>query len=539
MKNLLNSKLFRYFFVSFFIILLGTTLGYHQITPTRAPKDFNDEAISLEDIKGQEANFSMAMRHVFEMAKEPHASGSPEIEYVRKYLVKQFEIIGVDYQIQEFKVDMREKIDTAVNNYNSYIGNNPDQKEANEEYFASLGFSSYEEKYRDDIFCTDSDYIDCINYIVKLDAPNTEKGVMLVSHYDSVYSGPGAADDLISVASMLEALRQTTLKNDLTNDVYFLFTDAEELYLHGARAYVKEFPEMINQIDLVLNLEARGNSGTILMFETSDNNKGMVTELNHAVDHISMFSFTAALYKLMSNNTDLTEFLNAGYNGMNFAMVDSPENYHEMTDNYENLNRDIAYMQFKTTVDMTEYFSKSNLDNLTSNEDAVYFPFFKGNTFIASNLAMFIFSCIIGFLSFLWICYLLFRKETRAKECIFSAFIIIAAFIIVAFVGVGGAYIYNKLWYSGKWSWVELASALNMLYYFICFLAITLLLLIIYIICQKTKCKQTLIISGMLLFNIFHWIIIFLFNSVAYIFTIPLCFLLLFSIILYFIILLK
>lgn len=167
-------------------------------------------------------------------------------------------------------------------------------------------------------------------------------------------------------------------KNQLKNDIYFLFTDAEEIYLWGADTFVKDNPDMINNIDLVINLEARGNSGTLLMFQTSDRNMGLAKALDKAVSHNTMFSFITAIYKTMPNDTDLTRFLDTGYPGMNFAMVGGSENYHQNTDNYKNLDRDSAYMYFKTTTGLADYLSTVDLNTLESKEDAVYFPFLKG-----------------------------------------------------------------------------------------------------------------------------------------------------------------
>ncbi len=470
----------------------------------------------------------MTMNHVRKMAKEPHASGSREIEKVRSYLVQQFNEIGCEYQVQEFTADMKPIIDEEVAFYNSYIKEHPGKKANYEDEFASLGFASYEEKFRASVYCTDSDYINGVNYLVKIDAPNTEKGVMFVSHYDSTYGGPGAGDDLISVACMLEALRDAKLKNQLTNDLYFLFTDAEELNLFGANAFVRDYPEMKEKIDLVINLEARGNKGTLLMFETSDHNKGLVKALNKAVSHNSMFSFLSAMYKIMPNNTDLTEFLDAGYSGMNFAVVGGSEHYHQSTDNYENLDRDSAYMYFRTTLDLTEYLSNADLKELKSEEDAVYFPFMKGNTIILSNTLMFIFSCFIGLVTLLWILMLFLRKQVNIKDFLITLTLLLAFITVAALLGLAGTYFCTKA--SNSLGFIESFGIMNGIFYGLCFITIIGFILFIYFLTKRAKNKTTLSICGMLLFNILNWICVGLLNGLAYIFTIPLCILFLYSI---------
>lgn len=531
MKQKDYSGILRYLLVGFVILAIGIALGYYQITPTRAPKDNQVEMITLEAIEGEAANYSMVMSHLYEMAKAPHPSGSDEIDKVRNYILTQFDKIGCEYQVQDFTVDMTDTIREKVAAYQNHIKGDPEEQKFLEEYYASLGFASYEEWYRADIQCTDTNILNCVNYIVKIDAPDTDNGVMFVSHYDSTSYGPGAGDDLISVASMLEALRDVKSKGNLSNDMYFLFTDAEELDLYGAAAFVPEYPEMKDSIDLVINLEARGNNGPLLMFQTSDHNKQIVKEVSKALDQISMYSSTAAFYKTMPNDTDLTEFLDAGYTGINFAVIGGSEHYHQMTDNYENLNRNTAYMYYKTTMDLADYFSNSDLKNLSSSEDAVYFPFFKGNTVIISNLAMFIFSCLVGIASFIWIILLLLQKETKIKECAGTFVSLLFILVGAALGGFLGGMLYNKI--RGSGSLADLIGRLNILFYIICFFIILDSLIHVFQAAKKASSKQTLILSGLLVFNLLNWVCTFLLNSLAYLFTVPLLLLLLYSILLY------
>lgn len=521
-------RVFNYLFFAAILIVIGVTIGYYQITPTSVPSDYKEEDLTIDNVRGKATDFSMTMNHLKNMTIEPHASGSKEIEKVREYLVQQFDLMGCDYQVHKFKADMKAIIDEQVASFNSYIEEHPEERASYDDYFASLGFASYEEKYRASIYCTDSDYINGVNYFVKVDAPKTEKGVLFVSHYDSTTNGPGTGDDLISVASMLEALRDVKYKNNLNNDMYFLFTDAEELNLLGAAAFVRDFPEMKEKIDLVINLEARGNKGTLLMFETSEHNKEIAKALNNAVDHNSMFSFFAAIYKTMPNDTDLTEFLEAGYPGMNFAVIGGPETYHQSSDNYENLDRNSAYMYFKTTSGLADYFSTADLETLKSDEDAVYFPFMKGNSIIVSNTIMLVFSCIAGISTLIWILFLLIRKQAKIKDCIITFALMLASIFVAVGLGLAGTYICNKI--SNNIGWTESIGSMNLIFYILCFLTITEVLLFIYFAAKRAKSKLALPICGMLLFNIINWICVYFLNSLAYIFTIPLCILFLYSV---------
>src|SRR6185369_4304652 len=115
------------------------------------------------------------------------------------------------------------------------------------------------------------------NIVAKLDGTNNHQAIMLVSHYDSVPNSFGASDDGFGVSVMLETLRAIKTRGQLRNDVIFLFSDGEEVGLLGAKAFMDEHP-WARHVGLVLNFEARGNSGPVVLFETSPNNQDLIYE---------------------------------------------------------------------------------------------------------------------------------------------------------------------------------------------------------------------------------------------------------------------
>src|SRR5262249_39624366 len=108
--------------------------------------------------------------------------------------------------------------------------------------------------------------------------------ILLVSHYDSVPTGPGASDDGAGVAALLEVIRALKAGSPLKNDIRFLFSDAEEIGMMGAKAFVDESP-YAKDIAVALNFEARGTSGPSIMFETSEGNEWLIKEFGKAVSH--------------------------------------------------------------------------------------------------------------------------------------------------------------------------------------------------------------------------------------------------------------
>jgi acetylornithine deacetylase/succinyl-diaminopimelate desuccinylase-like protein len=80
------------------------------------------------------------------------------------------------------------------------------------------------------------------NIAARKKGTDSRGSVMIMTHYDSVTTGPGAADAGYGVAAMLESARALMKTNPLKNDIIFLFNDAEEGGLMGANAFLMEHP---------------------------------------------------------------------------------------------------------------------------------------------------------------------------------------------------------------------------------------------------------------------------------------------------------
>ncbi len=174
------------------------------------------------------------------------------------------------------------------------------------------------------------------NLIARLPGTANTKALLIAGHYDSVGSGPGASDDAHAVAAMLEVARALRSGPPLKNDVIFLVTDAEELGLKGAQAFVDE-RDWTKDIGVVLNFEARGTGGQAMMFETSPENGWLIRRFAEAAPHPSATSLSYEIYRRMPNDTDLTAFKRAGLPGLNFAYIGNAFFYHTSRDSVANL----------------------------------------------------------------------------------------------------------------------------------------------------------------------------------------------------------
>src|SRR5690606_32965390 len=104
-----------------------------------------------------------------------------------------------------------------------------------------------------------------VNVMTRLPGNGEGPAVLLTAHYDSVGAGPGVSDDLAGVVAILEAARLLLEDEPMRNSVILLFTDGEEMGLLGAEAFALH--PWLDDVGVVVNLEARGTAGQSILFE--------------------------------------------------------------------------------------------------------------------------------------------------------------------------------------------------------------------------------------------------------------------------------
>jgi hypothetical protein len=177
-----------------------------------------------------------------------------------------------------------------------------------------------------------------VRNIIATLGPAEGRHVLLVAHYDSTPIGPGAADDGIGVASMLETAALLS-RQPLERPVTFLFNEGEESGLLGARAFMERDP-LAASVDTILNFEARGVSGPALMFETSRPNGAAIALFEDAVAWPAANSLATDFYRLIPNSTDVAVLEERGdWTILNFAVIGNETRYHTPDDRLEALDR--------------------------------------------------------------------------------------------------------------------------------------------------------------------------------------------------------
>jgi hypothetical protein len=168
--------------------------------------------------------------------------------------------------------------------------------------------------------------------------PGSGKAIVLLAHYDSVPAGPGAADDQSGVATILETIRALKARGTTSlHPVMAVITDGEEAGLLGAAALLDN-PGLKAKVGAVINVEARGNQGPSIMFQTSPGNGRLIDLYARSVPTYSTSSLTQIVYKYLPNDTDLTLFINDGFIGYNFGFTGNVADYHTPLDRRDNLS---------------------------------------------------------------------------------------------------------------------------------------------------------------------------------------------------------
>ena len=149
----------------------------------------------------------------------------------------------------------------------------------------------------------------------------------LMAHYDSVPGSTGASDDAAGVASALEIVRAIKARGAPARDVIVLLTDGEEAGLLGASAFFRDDP-LAKRIGFLLNMEARGSSGRVQMFQTGEGNGEAIRLMAAKAPRPTASSLTGFIYKYMPNDTDFTVSKAAGAPGLNYAFIGHQFDYH-------------------------------------------------------------------------------------------------------------------------------------------------------------------------------------------------------------------
>lgn len=299
-----------------------------------------------------------------------------------------------------------------------------------------------------DFVAEDTDYQNWYlkNIIVHIPANSdtpTHEAVMFMGHTDSVPMGDGASDDGIACGVMLEAidyyLEQMANGYTLSNDLVFCFVNGEEYGLYGSEAFMEEFTgfdSVVDRIKFGTNLESRGTTGTLIMFETAKNNYNTVRLFSEINESVFTCSIATMVYDMMPNGTDFSNFKEA-YQGLNFANIFGGEDYHTQNDNLSNAVGTAHLSQQAQIVDtIIDRLANCNLSDLyDADESAIFFSYLNLKTVVYGHTAAVVLAVIaIILLVSNVLLRIFYRKERGARKTAAAIAVIAAGLILTAAV---------------------------------------------------------------------------------------------------------
>ena len=181
-------------------------------------------------------------------------------------------------------------------------------------------------------------------------------------------------------------MRSTTLSNDLV----FCFVNGEEYGLYGSDAFMNEFTGFDNVVERIrfgTNLESRGTSGTLIMFETAKNNYNTIQMFSEINENVFTCSIATMIYDMMPNGTDFSNFKEA-YQGLNFANISGGEDYHTQNDSLERpLGSAHLSQQAQIVNKIIDKLANYNLSDLyDAEESAIFFSYLNIKTIVYNHL---------------------------------------------------------------------------------------------------------------------------------------------------------
>ena len=284
-----------------------------EVVPASAP----ESAFSAE----------RAMRELRVVAREPHPSGSAAQARVRNHIVARAAALGLPAEVQR-----RRGMESLWDSWSGTVE----------------------------------------NVIVRVPGTSSSaRDVLLTAHYDSFPGAPGAADDGVSVAAMLETMRALEAGPPLKNDVLFLFTDAEERGWLGAKAFVERHPAA-RSVGVMLAFEGWPSGGPTVLRATTPGDAWLVRELVTASPAAWANSATNTSERL-HHGSDFGELADAGLIGAEFENPGTATRHHRPGDRVEVLDPRLLQDHGEVMLTLARHFGELDLRGERTGEDLVFF----------------------------------------------------------------------------------------------------------------------------------------------------------------------
>lgn len=182
------------------------------------------------------------------------------------------------------------------------------------------------------------------NIAVRLEPKSGSQHFMLANcHFDTVANSPGASDDAVSCAVMLEVLHSLANQSTpLLHGVVFLFNGAEENILQASHGFITQHP-WAKQVRAFINLEAAGVGGKEVVFQTGPENPWLVQAYVQAAKHpfASVVGQEVFQSGIIPSDTDFRIYRDFGnIPGIDLAFIENGFIYHTKYDTADRILTD-------------------------------------------------------------------------------------------------------------------------------------------------------------------------------------------------------
>ena len=285
------------------------------------------------DAPATEFSATRAQDHISRFATHPHPVGTAEHARVRDYLADQLRGLGLRTDVEEA------------------VGRAPLSRRAD----------------RPVLLCRAS------NIVAVLPGTDPTGRVYLAAHYDSVPCGPGASDDGVGTAGILETARALVASGVRPrNDIVFLLTDAEEPGLLGAEAFIAAH-QPVRENGVVLNWDARGVRGPVWMFRSSNPNGGLIRTFASAAPYPVADSALAELAARIPSDTDLSAFMAGGLAGLDSGFINGGGYFHSPLDDLSHVDLPTLQQAGSNMLALAAAFGDIDLATLSGRDEMAYF----------------------------------------------------------------------------------------------------------------------------------------------------------------------
>lgn len=236
--------------------------------------------------------------------------------------------------------------------------------------------------------------------------------VLITAHYYSAPLAPGAGDNGVSVAALVETMRVLAAQPPLKDDLVFLFTDGEENRQTGIAAFIRDNPAA-KRIKVAFVFDASPDSSGTELRTTTPGDAWLVAELAD----VSLPNFTDSALNTSDRErigNDFAAFAPAGIVAAEFLTEGGVVRYHNAGDTVAAIEPGVVQDHGDTMVALAQHFGDLDLVRArTADHDLVFFTapvlgLVTYPTWVARTLAA---VAAVAFLA----CVILFWRRRRLR----------------------------------------------------------------------------------------------------------------------------